>query len=355
VKIKVALTTLLAVCLLFPTPLATASFHEEFFEKIDPQKLKNDLETSIEKTRSVLEEIVSPEEITEYLKKGKNIPLDKIDEYFDTYYKNNASHFGDMENHLLTMAYDQSPQKYSEILSQNSVLKKKEVELLREKIQNLKTEQEDIWGKYPSDALSTIEIDGRRLIIATLSGQEDVDELSKRGDLVDEGTIILLKALPVYDPDERRISTLNAMATKLVAKIPALEGNDLQKDPVRTVSLVMLETDYLFYAKIILTEDERWISIDEAVTQGYGGEDTKNAKLLLTAAKTALTVAGKNPKELDRNLIEFIGIVLEVSEYDEKIPKWVMTNARWWIENEISREDYINGIHYLIEKRIIEY
>jgi len=43
-----------------------------------------------------------------------------------------------------------------------------------------------------------------------------------------------------------------------------------------------------------------------------------------------------------------------VSSYsDERIPVWVKNNAKWWSENKISDEEFVSGIKFLVEKGII--
>ena len=37
----------------------------------------------------------------------------------------------------------------------------------------------------------------------------------------------------------------------------------------------------------------------------------------------------------------------------EQVPDWVRNNAKWWADGLISEKDFLNGIKYLIEKRII--
>jgi len=36
------------------------------------------------------------------------------------------------------------------------------------------------------------------------------------------------------------------------------------------------------------------------------------------------------------------------------IPPWIKNNAKWWSENRIGEDDFINGIKYLIEQQIIK-
>jgi len=36
-----------------------------------------------------------------------------------------------------------------------------------------------------------------------------------------------------------------------------------------------------------------------------------------------------------------------------KIPEWIKTNAKWWHYDEISEQEFLQGIEYLIENDII--
>ncbi len=38
----------------------------------------------------------------------------------------------------------------------------------------------------------------------------------------------------------------------------------------------------------------------------------------------------------------------------DKIPKWIKNNAGWWANNEISDDDFIQGIQYLVKEGIIQ-
>ena len=38
---------------------------------------------------------------------------------------------------------------------------------------------------------------------------------------------------------------------------------------------------------------------------------------------------------------------------ESKIPDWVKNNAKWWAEGVITEDEFVNGLKYMIEKRII--
>jgi len=39
---------------------------------------------------------------------------------------------------------------------------------------------------------------------------------------------------------------------------------------------------------------------------------------------------------------------------EEKIPDWIRNNAGWWADGQISEDDFLNGIKYLVEQGIIK-
>jgi hypothetical protein len=44
----------------------------------------------------------------------------------------------------------------------------------------------------------------------------------------------------------------------------------------------------------------------------------------------------------------------ETKNQEYKIPDWVKNNAKWWTDNKISDEEFLNGMQYLIENQIID-
>lgn len=41
------------------------------------------------------------------------------------------------------------------------------------------------------------------------------------------------------------------------------------------------------------------------------------------------------------------------SKAEEKIPEWIKNNARWWADNQILDSDFVLGIQYLVQEKII--
>ena len=43
----------------------------------------------------------------------------------------------------------------------------------------------------------------------------------------------------------------------------------------------------------------------------------------------------------------------ERSTFEKKIPDWIKNNAKWWADDLISDEDFVESIQYLVKKGII--
>jgi len=38
----------------------------------------------------------------------------------------------------------------------------------------------------------------------------------------------------------------------------------------------------------------------------------------------------------------------------EPIPSWIKNNAKWWADGQISEDDFVGGIEWLVEQGIIK-
>jgi len=92
-----------------------------------------------------------------------------------------------------------------------------------------------------------------------------------------EATITAVKLIPVYDPESGKVHTFDQFARELYEQIPGIEGSDLAEDPVRCVALMVLDSDYLLYAKIIRAPNGKWMSITEALSVGYRVNEVMSA------------------------------------------------------------------------------
>ncbi|MHB8586687.1 MAG: hypothetical protein ACYDDF_12750 [Thermoplasmatota archaeon] len=119
-----------------------------------------------------------------------------------------------------------------------------------------------------------------------LQDPQNVDGLDERQGLATDALVALVKILPVQDPDTGKIVTMDTEMRKMTSD-PALAGSDLQRDPLRTGTLLLVDSDYLMEAKIIPGPDGEPMSLTEAETTGYGGTETQQAMHDYAAAKAA--------------------------------------------------------------------
>ena len=47
-------------------------------------------------------------------------------------------------------------------------------------------------------------------------------------------------------------------------------------------------------------------------------------------------------------------LVLSQSVYADQIPSWIKNNAKWWSQNQITDDDFVKGIQFLIDDNIIK-
>jgi hypothetical protein len=127
----------------------------------------------------------------------------------------------------------------------------------------------EISGPYRQEAWNIIEAEKRRQVCSQYSDPTRVGALETKRRLLTEGIILAIKLLPYYDEEQGKIRTFDGFAREMVNQTPGLAGSDLAKDPVRCAALMLLDSDYLMYAKIIQTPNGRWISLREAQESGY--------------------------------------------------------------------------------------
>jgi len=128
---------------------------------------------------------------------------------------------------------------------------------------------------------------------------------------VTEVAITAIKLIPVYDPERRQVRTFGGFATDLVNESPALAGSDLAEDPVRCAALLLLDSDYLSYAKIIKTNDGKWISIEEAMALGYKTNEVNAANSAYLQAKNAYALG--DSELVEANMKNFCSKIQEIN------------------------------------------
>lgn len=232
--------------------------------------------------------------------------------YFETYSDINSQNLT-FEHILLTVILHYDVQEYSKILSLNPFLRQFEINKINSESEKIKEDirkEHEFLGTYDIEAWKILENNSKRILIAKYSDQSNVDELYKTRSLDEEATIMILEMTPSYDPKTGQLVTLNQTITNTVKNIPALDGTDIEKEPIRAGVLLATEPDYTMQAKLIKTSDGHVISLEEAIMYDYKNEDVKKAQLaleLLDAAMDAKKIDHPQKKAQEfRDLIEKI-------------------------------------------------
>lgn len=153
-------------------------------------------------------------------------------------------------------------------------------------------------GTYRREAWSVIEVERRRQLCSEYNDPAKVGQMEKKRGILTEGAIAAIKLFPVYDEKSGQIRTYDAFARDMVNQTPGLAGSDLANDPVRCTALMLLDSDYLMYAKIIQTPNGKWISIREAQECGYRTEEAVAAGS--DYEKTRLAYASEDPERVEK-------------------------------------------------------
>lgn len=156
----------------------------------------------------------------------------------------------------------------------------------------------EVSGSYRREAWSVIETEKRRQLCSEYNDPQKVGELEKKRGILTEGAILAAKLLPVYDEEKGVIRTYDGFARDMVNQTPALAGSDLANDPVRCAALMLLDSDYLMYAKTIQASNGRWISIREAQECGYRTEEAVAAGSHYESARVAFE--GEDSQRVER-------------------------------------------------------
>ena len=178
---------------------------------------------------------------------------------------------------------------------------------------------------YVSESWDLISGEKKRQLCEDYNDPAKVGELERKRALLTEVAITAIKIMPIYDPERRQIRTFSGFATDLVNENPALAGSDLAKDPVRCAVLLLLESDYLRYAKIIQTNDGKWISIEEAMALGYKANEVNTAKSDYLQAKNAY--AHGDSGLVEKHLSDFSSKVQAINNRSPFDSSWLLPSA----------------------------
>jgi hypothetical protein len=173
-------------------------------------------------------------------------------------------------------------------------------------------------GTYGEQAWSVVSLEAQRNLCSKYTDPETVGLLNERRGLITEVALTAIKLVPVYDEEKGQVETFDGFARNMVSQTPALAGSDLGQDPVRCASLMVLDGNYLNYAKIIQTPDGNWISIEQAQTQGYRTSDVNSAQSDLTSAKQAYE--NNDSQQIDYYLTNFSSKINQINNNQSPEP-----------------------------------
>jgi len=82
--------------------------------------------------------------------------------------------------------------------------------------------------------------------------------------------------------------------------------------------------------------------------KGYGSGQLDDDKQLETFFLTGIEYL------VEKGLLTTPDLPEQTKNQEPKIPEWVKNNAKWWADKEISDEEFINGMQFLIKNQIIK-
>lgn len=225
------------------------------------------------------------------------------------------------------------------------------------------------FAEYKFDRTQDLKEFSDRLLLAEYSDAKKVDEIrvidQYQGAKVE---IVILAAKGIAWPDGKGgILTLEEVAKKEIQKNPYLKDSDLAEDPIRTFIIMAVNSKYL-YTQPIISVSDKMITLEEYCITKIDEENCYKLKIAITLAK--LVSSGRDPILYQKSAEQFFYLIKEIDEknngqYQDEIstaqnisslsiPDWTKNNALWWVDGKISEDEFVNGLKFLVEKRIIK-
>ena len=290
----------------------------------------DDIWDIIEKRVKVIVETLSDEELIRHaltisekygLQIAHTIGYDFSESYFDNYQDVDVKNLT-FEYILLSVIQSYNVQQYSDILIENPFLREFEIE---KNIQNFENDKDDvrdkyhILGTYDKDAWNILETSSKQIIIAKYTDQSNIDALNKPRSADEEVAIMIIQAIPAYDPKTGQLVTLKQATNELIQDIPALDGTDIEKDPIRSGVLLVTEPDYMMQAKLIQTQNGHTISLQEALLYDYKNEDVRKAQQILEIIDDVMDL--KKIDHPDKKAQQFTDLIKKINAEKENLSK----------------------------------
>ncbi len=130
-----------------------------------------------------------------------------------------------------------------------------------------------------------------RSVRGKLTSPETVSSLARKGKQLRLNTgLMVVRNIPVYDHEAGRVVTLDTFMRRITRELggDAIRGSDLEKDPVGTGFMLLMDADYLEKAKIIPgPEPGSYISIEEAKRANFRMEEMSSLESVYASTKNA--------------------------------------------------------------------
>lgn len=127
-------------------------------------------------------------------------------------------------------------------------------------------------------------------------------------------TVDRIRNINVLDTRDNRVKTLDTFTKELVLSSGhSLYGSDLQKDPIKTGFLLMVDRDYLLHANMINYKGD-WISIVDVAELGIENVDVDEAIDQYELMKYAYV--NEDKEKINYHLINFFNEIKEINSTD---------------------------------------
>ena len=171
-----------------------------------------------------------------------------------------------------------------------------------------------------------------------------VFEYKKKADrTVARGTANILSEIPVYNPYKGRKTTMNQMCRDYLHDMGGdyINGSELERDPVGTSLMIMMDEEYLLEAKLIETSGGNWISVNDALDRNFQLDEMYEIKNIHSRMQTAYR--NENSYDFEDNFRQFSANVKLVNNSSNR------SNNTSYSSNADNLVEYFEKIYEVID------
>lgn len=134
-----------------------------------------------------------------------------------------------------------------------------------------------------------------------------------------------------------------------IVDLSGLEGSDLAKDPVRFGALMLVDSDYIYHARLIQTPDGRWISIEQALNTGYETSEVSSLKSNYEWVKEGYKT--NDSEKMEQGLKAFSSKLNELNRKSGFIPLGIVVETPRDLHDVISVAERVEVFVKIIESK----